>query len=536
MVDVTLIGDNVNISNWHFLLEDSHSDHPLIQFEVAVGKPKSYFEKKPVPKVKDIDKKKFLKKLKCKIKPIVDELPNINSTNSLDSIIEKLTNIISNSAKQSKLPSNKISRSKLDFWSEELLEFRSKLRDAKELAFKTKKDLDYKIHSDLKAEYQRLLRKSKNKAFEKQCTVELNNDPYRGLKKVAASQGGKEIPGELIINGQSVTEKGVIVKELCKSFFPKEKQTGPVQENTIQVYKSYIREPTQSTPPPITKVELKDSIFSLNIKSAPGTDGIGIDIIQLAYSTISDVLLSIYNLCIQFNYYPKIWKIAKVTILKKPNKPSYKDVKSFRPISVLNTLGKIFEKIIHDRLAWLADKDKWFGENQHGFREGKSTETAMHSLAHIIENNFKNKILTTVLFLDISGAFDCAWPPAILAALAKYKCPIYLIKIIESLFQNREANITIDDFIFKYIVTIGCPQGGILSPFLWIILAEQLINLSFPFKFKIIGYADDIALVAMHKVLQISIANLQMMCNDIFKSCENILLDINPLKSIFMIF
>ena len=44
MVDVTLIGDNVNISNWHFLLEDSHSDHPLIQFEVAVGKPKIYFE------------------------------------------------------------------------------------------------------------------------------------------------------------------------------------------------------------------------------------------------------------------------------------------------------------------------------------------------------------------------------------------------------------------------------------------------------------------------------------------------------------
>ena len=60
--------------------------------------------------------------------------------------------------------------------------------------------------------------------------------------------------------------------------------------------------------------------------------------------------------------------------------------------------------------------------------------------------------------------------------------------------------------------------------------------MSFPFKFKIIGYADDIALVAMHKVLQISIANLQMMCNGIFKSCENILLDINPLKSIFMIF
>jgi hypothetical protein len=98
------------------------------------------------------------------------------------------------------------------------------------------------------------------------------------------------------------------------------------------------------------------------------------------------------------------------------------------------------------------------------------------------------------------------------------------------------VNINVNDFIFKYIVSIGCPQGGILSPFLWKMLAEQLINSNFPFKFKIIGYAYDIALVAMHKILQISIANFQTMCNEVFKNCENVLLDINPLKSVLMIF
>ena len=75
---------------------------------------------------------------------------------------------------------------------------------------------------------------------------------------------------------------------------------------------------------------------------------------------------------------------------KKPNKASYKDVKSFRPISVLNILGKMFEKIIHDRLTWIAEKQNWFGDNQHGFSEGRSTETAMHTLANIVEENFKN--------------------------------------------------------------------------------------------------------------------------------------------------
>jgi hypothetical protein len=73
------------------------------------------------------------------------------------------------------------------------------------------------------------------------------------------------------------------------------------------------------------------------------------------------------------------------------------------------------------------------------------------------------------------------------------------------MFENREASINLKSNIFKYLVSIGCPQGGILSPFLWIILAEQLINIVI----KIIGYAADIALVAMHKILQISVANLQ---------------------------
>jgi hypothetical protein len=71
-----------------------------------------------------------------------------------------------------------------------------------------------------------------------------------------------------------------------------------------------------------------------------------------------------------------------------------------------------------------------------------------------------------------------------------------------------------------------------ISIFLWKVLAEQLINSIFSFKFKIIEFADDIALVEMHKILEISIANLQTMCKEVFENCENVLLDINPLKNL----
>ncbi|KZS20331.1 Uncharacterized protein APZ42_013009, partial [Daphnia magna] len=98
MVDVTLGGDDISILNWHFPIEDSHSDHPIILFQVAVAQPKRSTVNKIVPKLKNIDKMKFLAKLESKVQKIEDRLPLNISKSNLDSIIEELTNDIANSA------------------------------------------------------------------------------------------------------------------------------------------------------------------------------------------------------------------------------------------------------------------------------------------------------------------------------------------------------------------------------------------------------------------------------------------------------
>ena len=67
----------------------------------------------------------------------------------------------------------------------------------------------------------------------------MNKNPYKGLKKLAASQCSNYLPGELIINGQSITEREVIVEKLCKSFFPKAKNMGPAQQTIFHKYKNY---------------------------------------------------------------------------------------------------------------------------------------------------------------------------------------------------------------------------------------------------------------------------------------------------------
>jgi hypothetical protein len=160
----------------------------------------------------------------------------------------------------------------------------------------------------------------------------------------------------------------------------------------------------------------------------------------------------------------------------------------------------------------------------------------MHSLAIVVGTSRSNRKHAAVVFLDISGAFDCTWPAAVLAALSKRKCPHYLIEIISSLFLDRIGIIKTSKGKYSCGAEIGCPQGGVLFPFLWIILAEELICKSYPFPFTIIGYADDIAIVCWHKVSEIAMRNLQIIFNDTITNCDRYLLDINARKTTLMIF
>ena len=130
----------------------------------------------------------------------------------------------------------------------------------------------------------------------------------------------------------------------------------------------------------------------------------------------------------------------------------------------------------------------------------------MHSLFFKLKKMVLAKKSTLRLWFSTSAAVLSAFfLAAILAAPAKRKCSVYLLHLIKSIFENRKARFTQGQYTFLYHVLIGCLQGEMLSPFLWIVLAEEIINSVFKFRFKIISYAYDIALISMHKFLEILI-------------------------------
>jgi hypothetical protein len=107
--------------------------------------------------------------------------------------------------------------------------------------------------------------------------------------------------------------------------------------------------------PELTEKELDTAIMSSSNKKAPGPDRINFLIIQKAYSTIPQLFYQLYYKLIQLGFHPDCWKEAINVVIKKPNKERYSEPNSYRTISLLNCLGKISEKIIAERLSFLAE-------------------------------------------------------------------------------------------------------------------------------------------------------------------------------------
>ena len=105
---------------------------------------------------------------------------------------------------------------------------------------------------------------------------------------------------------------------------------------------------------------------------APGEDGIFYILIKkLPEATLSS-LVKIFNKCFDLAYFPSSWKNAKVIPILKPDK-NPAEASSYRPISLLSSISKLFERIIVNRMMTHINENSIFADEQFGFRLGHST-------------------------------------------------------------------------------------------------------------------------------------------------------------------
>ena len=115
-------------------------------------------------------------------------------------------------------------------------------------------------------------------------------------------------------------------------------------------------------------------------------------------------LTIIINQIIETGVYPEKFKISKITPIYKKNERT--NIANYRPISLLPTLSKIFERVIHTQLYAYFDKNKLLSEKQYGFHEKHSTELRAVKLVDYINHEMDIGNTPKAIFIDLSKAFD----------------------------------------------------------------------------------------------------------------------------------
>jgi len=236
-------------------------------------------------------------------------------------------------------------------------------------------------------------------------------------------------------------------------------------------------------------VEEEYELILANVKNkAPGPDGIYVDLWKLVYFNNKDYVLELLNTCLRLNYFPSLWKRAIVVYLNK-KKLEMPRPEHFRPICLLSTLGKTFDRVLAQRLSNYLEVSGAYDEKQYGFRKNRSTMEALRSL---IEFSKKDSRPTAVVSLDLRNAFNSVRYDSIINSLIKYEVPSYLISTISSFLTNR-AVLNDDGSEFSY--NIGVPQGSCLGPILFNAAINCVLLNQVTEDFKLQAFADDLVVI-----------------------------------------
>ena len=149
-----------------------------------------------------------------------------------------------------------------------------------------------------------------------------------------------------------------------------------------------------------TSAEIIEPFSRLNPKKGAGHDLIGNKAIkELPIKGIA-LIASTFNAILRLQHVPKAWKISLITLIPKSGKPIY-ETSSYRPISLLRTLSKLFERMLTNRLLPLLEELKTLPDHQFGFRKQHSTVEQIHRITHMISQTLEKKKYCSAVFLDI---------------------------------------------------------------------------------------------------------------------------------------
>ena len=342
---------------------------------------------------------------------------------------------------------------------------------------------------------------------------------YQSTKRLAGKWGHAEMPVK-DAQGKTIFEKREQLERWKEHF--DSLLNRPAPENPPDIDPAEEDLPISVDPP--TRGEIAKAVSQLNSNKAAGPESIPPEALKADIETTVGILHDLFAKVWDKEHFPTDWREGH--LVKLPKKGDLSNCNNYRGITLLSIPGKVFNRVILDRIKEAADK--LLRDNQAGFRKHRSCTDQIASLRLIIEQSREWNSPLLVNFIDYEKAFDSIDRKSLWKIMQRYGIPQKIVNLIEKMYKDTSCKVLHEGQMTDgFKINTGVRQGCLLSPFLFILAIDWIMKVATGSRrngiqwtlweqLDDLDFADDIALLShSHQQLQAKTTELEKLSSSV---------------------